>query len=271
MPRVRAASVPAPESTASRVRRAVTRARDRGRAWRIGDFSDMPALAVAQALSRLAREGVIVRMSKGVYAAKGSTPERVRVYDARAKTESHEDARRSRKAMSARRPAPVFPSSVLACNELYLSCQNAARPIVSTPGARAPREYLDRGFRVITRRPAAWRSLERLDGAILEVLREGAMHSELEPKHTAKVLAQGLRDRARLARVLAVAPAEPPRVRAMLGALIEHDRKLLEAMPAGGLESLRATLNPTSRYDFGQLAELSTASRWFARAGRPYF
>ena len=58
MPRVRAASVPAPESTASRVRRAVTRTRARGRAWRISDFSDMPALAVAQALSRLAREGV---------------------------------------------------------------------------------------------------------------------------------------------------------------------------------------------------------------------
>ena len=271
MARASASSTSATESTASRVRRAVTRAGARGRAWRISDFSDMPALAVAQALSRLAREGVIVRLSKGVYAVKGDAPGRVRVSDARSKVRRPEARRSDREASGERRPAPVFPSSILACNELYLSCQQTARPIVSTPGSRAPKEYLDGGFKVITRRPAAWRSLERLDGAILEVLREGAIHSELEPRNTAKVLAQSLRDQARLARVLAVAPAEPPRVRAMLGALIEHDRKTREAMPAGGLDSLRATLNPTSRYDFGQLAELPTAPLWYARARRPYF
>jgi hypothetical protein len=37
------------------------------RLWRLEDFRDLPFAAVAQALSRLARSGVIERLSKGVY------------------------------------------------------------------------------------------------------------------------------------------------------------------------------------------------------------
>ena len=37
------------------------------RLWRLEDFRDLPFAAVAQALSRLTREGVLERLSKGVY------------------------------------------------------------------------------------------------------------------------------------------------------------------------------------------------------------
>src|SRR5579863_10446546 len=37
------------------------------RLWRFEDFRDLPFSAVAQALSRLTREGAIERLSKGVY------------------------------------------------------------------------------------------------------------------------------------------------------------------------------------------------------------
>ena len=37
------------------------------RLWRLEDFRDLPFTAVAQALSRLTREGTIERLSKGVY------------------------------------------------------------------------------------------------------------------------------------------------------------------------------------------------------------
>ncbi len=37
------------------------------RLWRLEDFRDLPFSAVAQALSRLTREGLIERLSKGVY------------------------------------------------------------------------------------------------------------------------------------------------------------------------------------------------------------
>ena len=37
------------------------------RLWRLDDFRDLPFTAVAQALSRLTRDGAIERLSKGVY------------------------------------------------------------------------------------------------------------------------------------------------------------------------------------------------------------
>src|SRR6266487_6179089 len=37
------------------------------RLWRLEDFGGMPSTAVAQALSRLTRQGVLERLSKGVY------------------------------------------------------------------------------------------------------------------------------------------------------------------------------------------------------------
>jgi len=64
----------------------------------------------------------------------------------------------------------------------------------------------------------------------------------------------------RFERLLAVAPFEPPRVRAMLGAIGEELGK-----KAPALEKLRQSLNPLSRFDFGQLSGLSCALRWFAK------
>src|SRR5690242_15308413 len=37
------------------------------RLWRFEDFRDLPSIAVAQALSRLTRQGLLQRLSKGVY------------------------------------------------------------------------------------------------------------------------------------------------------------------------------------------------------------
>src|SRR6185312_17545924 len=47
------------------VRQRINRAGER--LWRYEDFRDLPFSAVAQALSRLTREGTIERLSKGVY------------------------------------------------------------------------------------------------------------------------------------------------------------------------------------------------------------
>ncbi len=42
-------------------------ARSGERLWRLEDFRDLPFAAVAQALSRLTRQGTLERLSKGVY------------------------------------------------------------------------------------------------------------------------------------------------------------------------------------------------------------
>jgi hypothetical protein len=63
-----------------------------------------------------------------------------------------------------------------------------------------------------------------------------------------------------LERLLKVADSEPPRVRALLGALAEE----LERDPAARAR-LRASLNPLSRFDFGQFTALAHAREWQAK------
>ena len=64
----------------------------------------------------------------------------------------------------------------------------------------------------------------------------------------------------RIDRLLKVAESEPPRVRAMLGAIAEQIGK-----PAGRLNQLRNGINPLSRFDFGILAALAYAKTWQAK------
>ncbi len=68
----------------------------------------------------------------------------------------------------------------------------------------------------------------------------------------------------RLERLLKVADSEPPRVRALLGALAEE----LGREPAAR-SRLRASLNPLSRFDFGQFASLTHAREWQTKQRRP--
>jgi hypothetical protein len=63
-----------------------------------------------------------------------------------------------------------------------------------------------------------------------------------------------------LERLLIVADSDPPRVRALLGALAEE----LGREPAARTR-LRASLNPLSRFDFGQFTSLTHARKWQAK------
>lgn len=53
---------------------------------------------------------------------------------------------------------------------------------------------------------------------------------------------------------------EPPRVRAMLGALGQQ-----AGSPRDKIRQLRESLNPLSRFDFGPLAALEHAREWQAK------
>lgn len=64
-------------------------------------------------------------------------------------------------------------------------------------------------------------------------------------------------------RLAAVAGTEPPRVRAILGALGEQLGR-----PTRELDRLRASLNPSSRFDFGMFTDLPNARAWQAKERR---
>jgi Family of unknown function (DUF6088) len=240
-----------PESrqAATGIRRRIERGGER--LWRFEDFPGFPVSALAQALSRLARQGKLQRLSKGVYYHGRET-----VFG-----KSLPNPASIRKLAS--RDQGIFPAGVAAANLLGFTTQSAGRGEVATSGFKLPRKLLGRDMVVHTRRPEAWAGLSEMDAALLDFMRRGGKTSELSPEETVRRLVNLFRHAQRYERILKVARTEPPRVRAILGAIGEEIGK-----PARGLKGLRNSLNPVSRYDFGILRTLPAASRWQAKKER---
>jgi hypothetical protein len=221
------------------------------RLWRHEDFSDLSFAAVAQALSRLTRVGVVQRLSKGVYYRSRETAFGKSMPNPRALGELAE--RRQR----------IHPAGIAAAAALGLTTQVAKRREVATSARSLPRKLVGSDTVVHLNRPAARAQLGPEEAALLEVLRDRARESELSADQTVRRLKRWLSTGDHLQRLLRVAFSEPPRVRAMLGALAES-----VSADAKALRKLRATLNPLSRFDFGALAVLPNARAWQAKAQR---
>jgi hypothetical protein len=143
---------------------------------------------------------------------------------------------------------------------LGFTSQPAARNEVSISAQSLPRKFTPPDTLVHTRRPAGWAGLGPKEAAVLEFLRDRGRTSELPPAQTVKRLLVCLAEPGRFEALMKVAHSEPPRVRAMLGAIGEQ---LAEAEEH--LRSLRASLNPLSRFDFGALHSLRYAKEWQAK------
>ena len=215
------------------------------RFWRHVDFPDLPATAVTQALHRLERAGVVTHVRKGLYYRGRDT-----AFGPSIPARSDIAARYVRAALQ--------PAGLTASNALGLTTQNPARPEYATTSGRAPTAIT--GAVVHTRRPPSRARLSALEVAVLEVLRDRGRTSDLSPTETIRRLRKVLGEKDRFDRVAAAAGEEPPRVRAMLGALGQEMR----ANP-NAVARLRRSLNPLSRFDFGQLRELRHAREWQAR------
>src|ERR1700733_11959167 len=92
------------------------------RLLRFEDFRDLPFSAVAQALSRLTRAGVIERLSKGVYY--------------RSRPTAFGKSRPNPAAIGnlASKQKTIFPAGVAAANLLGFTTQNATRGEIATSG-----------------------------------------------------------------------------------------------------------------------------------------
>ncbi len=232
--------------TAETVRRRIEASGER--VWRMADFEGMPFMAVAQALSRLARQGVIQRLGKGVYYRSRPT----------AFGASRPNSAQVRSLPIRRRR--VFPAGIAAANVLGFTTQNPARVEVATNGPSLPRLIVGKETVIHTRRPESWRALSETDAALLDFLRNRGKSSELSPEETVDKLLDYFREPGRFDRLLKIAPSEPPRVRAMLGAIGQQ-----LGQPESRLSALRRSLNSLSRFDFGNLAVLEYAREWQAK------
>jgi hypothetical protein len=216
--------------------------------WRLQDFGDLPFTAVAQALSRLTREGMLERLSKGVY------------YRTRETTfgKSRPNPAAIQNLASAK--TTIFPSGIAAANLLGFSTQTAKQGEVATNAASLPRKLIGSDTVVHTRRPHTWAHLSSTEAALLDFLRHGGRSSELSPEQTIRRTIALMSEDERFDRLLKVADSEPPRVRAILGAIGEQ-----MGLPPARLRRLRESLNPFSRFDFGLFAALTYAHAWQAK------
>ncbi len=215
-----------------------------GHLFTFEDFADLSASAVAPALSRLASRGEIKRARKGVYYVPRETP----------LGEVPPDPVALGKAISRGRS---HPAGLTAANMLGLTTQVPTRVELAVEDARltAPR-----GVEFRPRLRTNRRGLEPHQAALLEVLRDIRHVTDLSPLETGRRLLEVLYDDEARSRILRAAIAEPPRVRAMVGALAE-----IAGAREKELERLRRTLNPTTRFDFGPLGTLRNARSWGAR------
>src|ERR1700676_296006 len=221
------------------------------RLWKLEDFRDLPFMAVAQALSRLTRQGRLERLSKGVYYSSRNT----------AFGKSRQNPAAIQKLASRRHT--VFPSGIAAANLLGFTTQTAKKNEVATSALSLPRKLVGSDTMIHTRRPEAWAGLSERDAALLDFLRRAGRTSELSPEETIRRTIRLLSEDGRFERFVKIAPTEPPRVRAMLGAIGEQLRK-----NSSVLKRLRQYLNPFSRFDFGLLTGLRYARNWQARGRR---
>ncbi len=242
-------SLPASRQIAAKIRHKIDRVGER--LWRLEDFRDLPFTAVAQALSRLAREGALERLSKGIYYRTRDT----------AFGKSRPNPAKIQALTSNRKT--VFASGVAAANILGFTTQTAGRREIATSSLSLPRKLVGHDTLVHTRRPEAWAALPEIDAALLDFLRSAGRTSELSPERTVRRTLALLSEKGRFERLLKVADTEPPRVRALLGATGQQIGK-----PPAVVKRLRSSLNPFSRFDFGLLAGLHHARLWQAKSPR---
>ena len=244
-------SPPNSRPIASLVRQRIERGGER--LWRLEDFRDLPFAAVAQALSRLTRARDTRTSEQGrLLPHPGDC-----LWQEPAKPRRNPEARRQRAKPSFH---PALPPPI----SWDSPRRPQARSEVATSALSLPRKLVGSDTVIHTRRPEAWANLSETDAALLDFLRQRGKSSELSPEETIRRTLTLLSEKGRFERLLKVADSEPPRVRAMLGAMGEQ---LGKNPPA--LQRLRESLNPFSRFDFRLLARAArTLANWQAKERR---
>ena len=226
--------------------------------WCFADFADLEPLAVAAALSRLHKKGEVRRVRRGIYhrphktAFGASRPDPNAVADIALRHQGIEP----------------LATGLAQYNRLGLTTQVSGAELVRAAPRRVRSGPPARGLRVRTReRPLDGQPGIRADErATLDALREVRAIPDADPAavltRLKTLLATGRLNYRRLARYALV---EPPRVRALLGALgedllAEHGA----AVDRAAVERLRRSLNAFSRYHLPAKAEraLKHAANW---------
>ena len=218
-----------------------------GELWTYSDFKSLPPMAVAAALSRLAREGAIRRIRKGVY----YSPRKTRF------GELSPDSTSVAAALLKDKGIDWKPSGLPAYNGLGLTTQVSPTLTLDVPEKiYSLRTGSDAKLRL--RVGVSVNGLSDGERAVLDALRDLRRIPDSSPAEAAtKVKDLFASKRFSFNRLARRSLNEPPRVRALLGAIgteVGGDRKTLAA--------LRKSLNPITTYRVGVSEALPSAKEW---------
>ena len=219
---------------------------------RAEDLKGTTPAAATKALARLAKQGVLIRVGKGLYYAPKDT--------------LLGKSRPSEMAIALKMlEGKTRPTGASAANLLGLSTQMPARPQLVAFTSNKPKNTGVARLRL--RRGSRPHPLPSLEGALLEFIRERGKSAETSATESYRRLRYLLQEQLqmdRLRELREVALEEPPRVRAMLGAMFAYAE-----LPGSLWEPLKASLNPLSKFDFGLFSELPNAQQWQAKVKLP--
>lgn len=245
---------PDPSSSTSRLAARIARGGP-DRLWTYRDFADLkaPTTAIAAALSRLARVGAIRRLRRGVYYRPGTT----------AFGETRPTPHAALEATLRRRGVRGVATGLEAWRRLGLTTQVAAVPLVATARRLRLSPVAGHRVRTTTRPDTNWKKWT--ERAVLDALRALRRIPDATPSSVMDRVLSLLKGRELdVPALLTMARGEPPRVRALLGALLEEAGPRVASKAS--LEELRRTLNPLSSYRIPEAAaRLNAAETWGIR------
>ena len=245
---------PSANSIATKVRERITQGGE-DRLWSYPDFRGLPALAVAAALSRLSKgpNGLLRRVRRGVY----YVPKKTRFGESKPEL-SHVMAH-----LLHHRGIAYSPTGTAAYNGLGLTTQvsprityRVNRPVRSVnPGG----DFFN--VRFVTLKPSyEVEGLASSELAALDALKDLDRIPDATPAETISRIIELIRSgRLSLKRLVRLARHEPPRVRALVGAIASH----LGAAKAAA--HLKRSLNPLTTFELNLGSVLPNTAEWQIR------
>jgi hypothetical protein len=218
--------------------------------WTYADFEPLPGMAVAAALSRMAKKGSLDRVRKGIY----YKPRKTRFGLTAA------DPSRVAAAVLDRRGIAWKASGLPAYNALGLTTQ--VSPLTTFAVDRdvsSLRTSSDRRvrFRVVPK----VKNMTDHERAILDALRDLRSIPDSSPEGVVNRIVELFRSNDfSFSRMIKLASAEPPRVRALLGTI-----GTIMGESAETLKPLKESLNVTTTFKLGLAEKIPAARSWGIR------